>query len=259
MIPTVWLASYPKSGNTWLRMLIANLASTDVPADINALASGGTDGNVSAIGVRFVKVQDAYKRPPNAESLFANHDANGAIVIVRDPRDVASSLAAHNSSSVDEAITFMGDLDAVSSTPTNQQLKQKQLHWSSHIASWLEQKDIPVHLIRYEDLLLDPVLSFRRALRFAGCDAGDDLIRRAVAYSSFELLQKQESNNGFHEAQPCGGHFFRRGIAGSWRNELTGAQAARIEADHGAVMQRLGYKSSARASMQPLSSASPTS
>lgn len=257
MIPTIWLASYPKSGNTWLRMLIANLSSTDAPADINALASGGTDGNESTIGVRFVKVQDAYKRPPNA--VLANRGANGAIIMVRDPRDVAASLAAHNSSSVDEAIAFMGDPDDASSTPAHQQLRQTLLHWSSHVASWLEQKDIPVHLNRYEDLLLDPVTSFRRALRFAGCAAGDDIIRRAVAYSAFEQLQKQESIHGFREAQSCAGHFFHRGVAGSWRSELTEAQVARIEVNHGAMMQRLGYKLSVRATPPTLRSASPTS
>jgi hypothetical protein len=257
VIPTIWLASYPKSGNTWLRMLIANLSSTEAPVDINALASGETDGNELAIGVRFVKVHDAYRRPPNA--VLADRGANGAIIIVRDPRDVAASLAAHKSSSVDEAIALMGGPDEASSTSTHQQLREKLLHWSSHVASWLEQKDIPVHLIRYEDLLLDAVTSFRRALRFAGFAAGDDVIRRAVAYSTFEQLQKQESTHGFREAQPCAGHFFRRGIAGSWRSELTEAQVARIEVHHGAMTQRLGYKLSVRATPQSLSSVDPTS
>lgn len=256
MIPTIWLASYPKSGNTWLRMLIANLSSTEAPADINALASGETDDKEPAIGVRFVKVHDAYGRPPNA--VLADRGANGAIIMVRDPRDVAASLAAHKSSGAGEAIALMGGPET-SSTSTHQQLRQKLPHWSSHVAGWLEQKDIPVHLIRYEDLLLDPVTSFRRAIRFAGCAAGDDVIRRAVAYSTFEQLQKQERTRGFHEAQPCAGLFFRRGVAGSWRGELTAAQIARIEVDHGAMMQRLGYKLSVRATPQSLSSADPTS
>lgn len=245
MNPTILLASYPKSGNTWLRMLNANLASTDRPADINALTSGAIDGNQPAIGVRFIKVLDAYSGIPDTGFLSAYRDTAGAIIVVRDPRDIAPSLAAHLSSSVDGAIAFMRDPGILSSMPECQQIQLRLLRWSSHIASWLEQKDIPVHLIRYEDLTLDPVTSFRRALRFAGCTAGDDVIRRAVAYSNFEQLRKQESANGFREAQPCAGHFFRRGVAGSWRSELTGAQVARIEADHSEMMQRLGYKLSA--------------
>lgn len=254
MIPTIWLASYPKSGTTWLRMLIVNLSSTASPADINALASGESGADELAIGVRFLKVHDAYRRSPNAG--LADLGANGAIIIVRDPRDVAASLAAHKGSSVDEAIALMGGLGETSSTST---LPQKLPHWSSHVVSWLEQRDIPVHLIRYEDLLLDPVTSFRRALRFAGCAAGNDVIRRAVAYSTFEQLQRQESTHGFREAQPYAGRFFRRGIAGSWRSELTQAQVERIELNHGAMMQRLGYKLSVRATPQNLSSADPTS
>jgi aryl sulfotransferase len=257
MTPTIWLASYPRSGSTWLRMLIANLSSTDTPADINALANGTTDDDEPAIGVHFVQVHDAYKQTPNSDPLLAGRDAAGVILIVRDPRDVAPSLAAHNSSSIDEAIAFMGYPD--DATPTHLQLPPSPLRWSSHIASWLEQKDIPVHLIRYEDLLLDTVTSFRRSLQFAGCATGDDVIRRAVVYSKFEQLQKQERTRGFREAHLRAGHFFRRGVAGSWRSELTAAQVARIEADHSAMMQRLGYKLSTKVGPHTSSSASPTS
>lgn len=291
MIPTIWLASYPKSGNTWLRMLIANLSSTERPADINALPERGhiasareTFDNVlliesgllsadeadglrprvyealargamdegetpPATGVRFVKVHDSYTLTRKGEPLLAgSRGAAAAILIVRDPRDVAPSLAAHNGSSIDEAIAFMADAEAAFAVVKNRQLRQfrqKLPRWSGHVASWLEQKDIPVHLIRFEDLVLDPVTSFRRALTFAGCTAGDDAIRRAVAFSDFRQLHEQEREKGFRESRA--GRFFRRGVAGGWRDELSPAQAARIEADHGAMMQRLGYKASATA------------
>ena len=77
-------------------------------------------------------------------------------------------------------------------------------------------------------------------MRFAGCSVGDEAIRRAVAFSEFKQLHEQEVQKGFREAQA--GRFFRRGVAGGWRDELSNAQAARIEADHGPMMQRLGYK-----------------
>lgn len=139
---TVWLPTfYPKSGNTWLRMLIANLsAKGDKPVDINDLPEGG--GIASARGpfdhlllidsgllthdevdclrprvyeelargaqddeydeveapppLRFVKVHDAYTLTPKAEPPLAGARAAAAIVIVRDPRDVAPSLANDN-------------------------------------------------------------------------------------------------------------------------------------------------------------------
>ena len=109
-------------------------------------------------------------------------------------------------------------------------------------ASWLDQTDIPVHLVRYEDLQIDTVAMLRRALQFAGQAATDDEICRAVRFADFARLKQQEEEKGFREAPPqLGARFFRRGEAGGWRDELTPDQAARIVAAHGAVMRRLGY------------------
>ena len=293
MTRTVWLASYPKSGNTWLRMLIANLsAKDDAPVDINALqergsiasarepfdyltlidssllthdeidvlrprvyeelASGAQDDEYDTpedvSPVRFAKVHDAYTLTPKGEPLLAGaRGAAAAIVIVRDPRDVAPSLASHQGAGLDEAIAFMSDNEAGFCAKTNRQhgqLRQKVRGWSSHIASWLEQTDIPVHPIRYEDMRADTAGVLRRALAFAGLPASDDEIGRAVAFADFAQLRQQEQDKGFREsARPwTDDNFFRRGEAGGWRDELTAAQAARIEADHAPMMRRLGYQ-----------------
>jgi hypothetical protein len=237
---TVWLAAYPKSGNTWLRVFIANLSATDAPADINALSETGLipSDHGSAPDTHFIRAQTSYT-PPNEK------DVGGAIVIVRDPRDIAPSLAAYSRHTIDDAVTFMGDPDVLPAVE-NCPLRPKLQRWSRHVASWLEQKDVPVHLVRYEDLVADPFTSFRRALRFAGITIGDGVIRRAVAFSDFRQLRAQEIEKGFREARPPAGQFFRRGVAGGWRDELSAAQTARIEADHGAMMQRLGYKPSSQ-------------
>jgi aryl sulfotransferase len=289
---TIWLASYPKSGNTWLRMLIANLsAESDAPVDVNDLSERGgiasargpfdhlllidsgllTHDEIDALRprvyeelangaqddeyddtqppppVRFVKVHDAYTLTPQGDPLLAGaRGASGAIVIVRDPRDVAPSLASHSNFSIDQAITFMNDRAAAFCGQTNRQhnqLRQQLPGWSGHVASWLEQSDIPVHLIRYEDMQADTAAILRRALDFAGWPAGEEDIARAVAFADFAQLRQQEQDKGFREApRPhTGGVFFRRGEAGGWRAELNAEQAARIEADHAAMMRRLGY------------------
>jgi hypothetical protein len=288
----IWLASYPKSGNTWLRMLIANLAAKDdQPVGINDLSATGNiasargpfddlllidsgllthdeadclrprlyeelargaddderDPRETPLAVRFVKVHDAYTMTPLGEPLLAGaRGADGAIVIVRDPRDVAPSLASHRNSSIDDAIAFMNDRDAVFSANTTRQdlqLRQKLPGWSAHVASWLDQTDIPVHLVRYEDLQIDAVAMLRRALQFAGQAATDDELCRAVRFAEFTRLRQQEEEKGFKEAPPqAGARFFRRGEAGAWRDELTPDQAARIEADHAPMMRRLGYE-----------------
>lgn len=291
MTGRIWLASYPKSGNTWLRMLLANLSAKDErPVEINdlsrwsgiasardpfdrlllidsgllthdeadclrprvyeELARGGSDDEQdpreTPPAVRFVKVHDAYTLTPLGEPLLAGaRGADGAIVIVRDPRDVAPSLASHRNTSIDDAITFMNDRDAefsANTTKQHSQLRQKLPGWSAHVASWLDQSDIPVHLVRYEDLQIDPVATLRRALQFADQAATDDEICRAVRFADFARLRQQEEEMGFREApQQLTARFFRRGEAGGWRDELTAGEAARIVAAHGAVMRRLGY------------------
>jgi len=287
----IWLASYPKSGNTWLRMLIANLAAKDDrPVGINDLAAMSSiasargafddlllidsglltqdeadclrprvyeelargaeddeqDPREAPPAVRFVKVHDAYTLTPLGEPLLAGaRGADGAVVMVRDPRDVAPSLASHRNTSVDDAIAFMNDRDAVFSANTTKQdlqLRQKLPGWSGHVTSWLDQTDIPIHLVRYEDLQIDTAVVLRRALEFAGQAATDDDIWRAVQFADFARLRQQEEEKGFKEApRQAGARFFRRGEAGGWRDELTPDQAARIVAAHGAVMRRLGY------------------
>lgn len=297
---TLWLASFPKSGSTWLRMLIANLLATDErPVDINELppqggiasgrelfdeltliesglltldeiddlrprvieymyahpeehiarakAYGRHHGTAEAPPVRFIKVHDAYTVTRRGEPLLAGRrGADGAIVIVRDPRDVAASFANHNRTGIDQAIATMGNRNCAFCAQTNRQLgqlRQRMLSWSGHVASWLDQSDLPVLLLRYEELQADTAGALRRVLAFAHYDAELTLIEQAVRLADFSELRAQEAAKGFREApRPSSDRaFFRRGLAGGWRDELTPAQVARLEADHGAMMQRLGY------------------
>ena len=285
---TIWLASYPKSGNTWLRVLIANLnAPGAVPVDINNLPADQSlasarepfdrfllidsglltheeiDGlrprlyeelarrqfpGAAGDDIHFAKVHDAYIAVPQGGSLLAGaRGAVGAIVIVRDPRDIALSLANHRGTTIDEAIGFLNDTNAEFSGELDglpRQLRQKLLNWNQHVASWLEQRDIPIHLVRYEDLAADTVSVFRSALLFAGISATDKAVERAVSFSQFALLQQQEQESGFCEApRPFQGNvFFRRGQPGGWRDELMPSQVARVEAEHAPMMRRLGYQ-----------------
>lgn len=292
MRPTVWLTSYPKSGNTWFRALLSNLDPERAePAAINALDS--TDSIASSRGrfdnhllvdsgllsfdeiddlrpalyrhlaadtyedpfdpetrypVRFVKTHDGYTQTRLGEPIMGGAAAAaGALLFVRDPRDVAPSLANHQSCTIDEAIRMMGDpaysFCAHRKVLANQ-LRQRLLGWSGYAASWLDQRDVPVHLVRYEDMHAAPVPTLRAALDFAGWSTDDATIERAVGFAAMDELQRQEADTGFGEA-PQAKHgktrFFRRGVAGGWRDELTRAQVARIEQDHAAMMERLGY------------------
>lgn len=287
----VWLASYPKSGSTWFRMLLANL-DADRPVDINALRGRGgiasarsrfdemllipsgllthdecdrlrplvyremarsgsdrtlEDPDAPGLGVRFVKTHDAWTTTTDGEALLGGAAAaRAAILIVRDPRDVAPSLASHNDQPIDDATTFMADAAASFCGGTDRQhnqLRQQLPGWSGYHHGWIEQAEVPVHIVRYEDLHADTPGVFARALAFAGVPVDAERIGRAVASAGFEHLARQERELGFREApakrrEP----FFRRGRSGGWREELTDRQARRIEADHAAMMRRLGYE-----------------
>jgi aryl sulfotransferase len=287
---TIWLASYPKSGNTWFRLLVANLSAKDgKPADINTrpergpnasarwpfedlllidpslltpdeidclrprvyeeLARGADDEDetpADPLAVRFCLAHDAYQLTPKGEPLFAGRrGADGAILIVRDPRDVVPSLANHMRISIDRAIDQMNSEEHenhVNPRRLYHLFRQRPRGWSEHAQSWLDQTDIPVHLVRYEDMKVDTAGTFGRALDFAGEPASDEDVRRAVAFADFAEMRRQEQQKGFRErpASP-GGPFFRRGEAGGWRDELNAEQVARIEAAHGPMMRRLGY------------------
>lgn len=269
----VWLASFPKSGNTWFRIFLANLAAGDGgPADLNSLyRHGGFAGDREAFeaatmldsgllshddidalrpqvyahieGRRWMKVHDAYAALPDGEPLLGRA-ARAAIYLVRDPRDVAISLAHHNDTSIDAAIALMNRTDAALCDGRNgldAQLRQRLRDWSGHVTSWLDQHDVCVLPIRYEDLKADPVAHFGKALAFAGQEAGMAEIERAARHADFSELQRRERESGFAERKPGATPFFRAGQVGGWRDRLTTGQRTRIEDAHAAVMDRLGY------------------
>jgi hypothetical protein len=196
--------------------------------------------------VRFVKTHDAYTATATGEPLLAGADgAAGAILFVRDPRDVAGSFANHLDCSVDEAIGYLNDPDfCFADRPDRQhkQLRQRLRGWSGYAQSWLEQRDIPVHLVRYEDMLADPFSTVSDALRFCGITPDPARLRLAIGFADIKELQRQEAVSGFREAPKNAKSFFRRGVADGWRDDLSADQVDRIECMHRPMMQQLGYQ-----------------
>jgi aryl sulfotransferase len=274
----IWLASFPKSGDTWFRILLANLtAGESGPSDINNLGERGgiassrhefeaatmlDSGLLShddidclrprvyeaiaaeASEQRWIEVHDAYTTIPGGEPLFGRNIARAAVYLVRDPRDVAVSLAYHNSTTIDHAISLMNAADSAlcrGRKGLSPQLRQKLTGWSGHVTSWLDQTDVPAHTARYEDLFAAPAECFAGALKFAGRSVTPSEIERAVRHADFTELQRQESDKGFAERISRQEPFFRSGRVGDSREALTIAQADAIEQCHGAVMARLGY------------------
>ena len=280
MAGPIWLVSYPKSGNTWLRLLLANLLSDrDGPADINDPGLPACN-LVNRIDVEdmtlvdthlltreecdrlrptlmaeawraavdrdvFIKLHDAYRRLDDGTPVLGHRAARAAIYLLRDPRDVVVSLAHHDGHTVDEAVrrirsgdTHMGGQSGARHT----QIVQPLLDWSGHVRSWTRQCDVPVHVLRYEDLLADTGAVFGRVAAFLDLPAAPELVGRAARHAGFDELRRQETAAGFRERHAGStAPFFRSGQAGGWRTALTREQAAAIEAAHGEVMAAFGY------------------
>jgi hypothetical protein len=273
----IWLASYPKSGNTWLRSALYALRHRRSDFTLLDLATFGSihatyghvdrwmeieSGNLThdeaeALRPDFYatlfgerrepipsKVHDAWTRTRDGRPLFDASFTHAAIYIVRDPRDVAVSWSRFFGYSLEPALGTLSDANAALALDRprrSPQLPQKLGTWSQHVLSWVDESGLSPTVIRYEDMLADPGLAFHRVCAAIGWERDDAAIQSAIDSASFEKLAAQERKSGFGEVADRTERFFRSGTAGGWREVLTHDQAARIERDHGEVMRRFGY------------------
>jgi len=123
----------------------------------------------------------------------------------------------------------------------SRQLRQRLLTWSGHAESWTGQKEIPVFVIRYEDMKTKPLDIFSGAIKFLGFNFAVEEIKKAIEFSDFSVLQEQEKKNGFKEKKLEAEAFFWKGDVGYWRSILTRKQSQKIIDDHRDVMLKFGY------------------
>jgi hypothetical protein len=272
----VWLASYPKSGNTWLRIFLANyISNSSRPASINDLSHlDRSDANGAAYQMVSKEpfdgnnpIQSANLRPAVLKMLVSNgadvnfiktHVENGvaygvrlippeltrcAVYLVRNPLDMVVSYANHYSLEIDHAIQSIGHTNnSLKGGTATSNAYQFLGSWTNHAAGWANEKRFPVLVLRYEDMLKDPYKAFDRVLRHIGLSRNRDQLEQAIRFSEFKSLNKQENETGFKEKIPGQKQFFRSGKAGQWKTELTSQQVEEILQDHGQVMKRFGYK-----------------
>ncbi len=277
MADIVWLASYPKSGNTWTRAFLTSYLGAADEADINDLEGGPIASSRQsfdlAVGVEaacllpeevenlrpaafrvqareqgrrvFIKTHDAWTHTPAGEPLFPADVTHGAVYIVRNPLDVAVSAQHHFGLTTAAAVAMLCDEAHLLSHAHGglaDQLPQRLLSWSGHVRSWVDESQLSIYTIRYEDLLADPQTVFGGLVRFAGLDYNAERMATAVAAASFERLRRQEQAAGFRERSArTAAPFFRSGRAGNWRTTLTQTDIDTLLAAHGATMARFGY------------------
>ena len=188
----------------------------------------------------------------------------GAIYIVRNPLDVAISYAHHYGQTYGEAIENLGSENNTLGG-THRQVLQYLGSWSQHVLSWTQAPGLKLHLMRYEDMLAQPLATFTRLVQFLELPVDSKRCKKAIRFCSFKLLTRQERVSGFVEAIPSKDHpafrddnvegrpetsnykgedrirFFRQGKAGAWRDVLTPEHVQRIINDHREAMERCGY------------------
>lgn len=271
----LWLASYPRSGNTWLRAFLHNLfRNADEPYDINRLQdftlidsdarwyrmldprspSELTKEDVAMLRPRahaamtaafpdtvLVKTHNALVEDRGTSMITLEHTA-GALYIVRNPLDVAVSYSHHYGVSLEEAVAAMNR--SGNQSVGNQENFVYELHgsWSEHVKSWTAASNPALQVIRYEDMAQEPQQTFAAVARFLGLQVAPERVAHAIEHSSFAVLREQERRGGFRERSRKSGSFFDSGQVGRGRQILTSALAESLFTSHHEQMARFGYE-----------------
>ena len=273
----VWLVSYPKSGNTWFRMFLANyLKNSEEPLSLQEIQSASISSSAvdfeDTIGFNpfemtpeevdlyrpemyrllskemeendlsiYKKTHDAYTTNNDGEPLFPAEVSRCAVYFVRNPLDVCVSFANHSAGKIEQKTEFIINEEATLSGKRNGQLRQILLSWKNHVQSWKNQSRIPILFVRYEDMLQKPLETFGTAVRFLGLEYNEERLQKAIIHSDFKLLQQMEQEKGFGEKMQLCQSFFWKGKIGNYCDFLSQEQIDRITDHNYETMKEFGY------------------
>ena len=281
-----WIASYPKSGNTWLRTLIsAYYYSKDGIFDQSILKNIGqfpekrhfvgfnynqenvTDTTKLWIKsqekinadkkIRFFKTHNTFGKVNNCDFTNKQNSA-GCIYIVRDPRNVITSLKNHYEMNHETSLKWMTNAqnyiyDIRNVKEDGYSDFQFISSWSMNYKSWRVQKEIPIKIIRYEDLLKETYNVFKDVIEFINKTLqikekiNKDKLKNSVGSTFFDKLKNDEKNNGFVEAIPSKINkekipFFNLGPDNDWKKILDKDQQIKLTDMFQGDLIELGYK-----------------
>jgi len=282
----LWIASYPKSGNTWLRSLLsAYYTSEDGVFNQNILKNIGqfpekrhfesfnyNSRDVTDTTRFWIKAQEKINEDKKLR-FFKTHNILGAvnnnnftnkqnsigcIYIVRDPRNVITSLKNHYELSYDQALKWMTNskkfiYDVEKVKQHDYSNFQFISSWSTNYKSWKIQKIMPVKIIQYEDLLKETYLVFKDIIEFINKilntqeKINKDKIKNSVSSTFFDKLKNDEKKNGFVEAVSSKEvkkkiPFFYLGPDNDWKKILDKNQQLELTNVFKNDLKELGYE-----------------
>jgi hypothetical protein len=224
----IFVVGFPKSGHTWCQYLLTGLV-------FGIDAAAASDALVQDL-IPDVEGRLAYKRyAPRV--IFKSHRlpaprCRRAIYLLRDGRDAMTSYF-HHHNAVFSQIDFLTLV---------QQAPHLEARWHEHVERWLANPhQAELLVVRYEDLLTNTAGELARMAAFAGFNATDEQIARAVAGASFKTQQQREARLGWDHRWPKEQRFVRRGQAGSFRDEMPPEALAAFLAEAGPTLKKNGY------------------
>tara|TARA_B100000676_G_scaffold302785_1_gene352308 strand:- start:457 stop:1293 length:837 start_codon:yes stop_codon:yes gene_type:complete len=274
----IWIASYPKSGNTYIRsFLSAYFFSKNGDFDFELLKNieqfpdkqffKGFVNNLDVASqnwlpiqrdivkrkkVKFLKTHSAFISINNNQ--FTNADTTlGSVYIVRDPRSIMASIMNHFSLSQTEAAEMLFDKNrGIKSSDGNLATYSFLSNWSNHFNSWNNLQTIKKMLIKYEDLedKFDEI--FKKLIEYInnliGNNDGIDhqKFKKALNTTKFSFLKTKEKKEGFLESiysreKEQSIPFFNKGFSNDWEKKLDEKIRKRIEDEFHKEMKQLGY------------------
>ena len=275
----IWLASYPKSGNTFLRSLLASYFYSEngdfefeqlkkieqFPVNENFEKIGININDKFEVAKNYIKAQEEINKTKKV-SFWKTHssfcklynkynfsdlkNSLGVIYIVRDPRNVLSSFARHNSKSINETVELL-----TNDLATGNEKNEVEVYlgsWNFNYNSWKVFKNSNRYLlIRYEDLINDTENVYIKILRFINdlsklkSPININKIKKVVKSTTFSRMKKLEEEQGFEESKvnDLGKtiKFFNLGPKNNWKNLLSSQIIKKIENKFNKEMLELGY------------------
>ena len=272
----VWLASYPKSGNTWLRMFLKSyfLKSNEKFSLGGSIldsfkAQGFPDQKMlDHLKVDYLKFEEIVKNWETMQDYinlnnrtnflkthnsmctigpykFTTHkNTKGGIYLVRDPRDVLISFSNHLGKSYESTFKLMSSSDGNEEDEEENYEKSLLGSWSDHYNSWKSYKSSKILIIKYEDMVLQSYNTFKKIINYLNeidnSEISEEKLSIALKQTDFEELQGMEKKHGFREKLK-GELFFRKGKSGTWKEELPRDLINKIENLFHKEMTELGY------------------